>query len=381
MNPNHPAAGRRATAQTEPNASRARASPLPRRDTCHAGLLRSAAGVRSTGRLDAYGGLTRDSAVSPVREAGAKGVDSGSRGRSVRQTPVPRVRAIVHPDLAVSKQRPDDCAAALDRKCDRPAFGESKLGTGQASGAPNLEEHGYWPAIPDGETPTCVALSVAAGVGGKPTVVFSAVNVQIVSGSGVTDGAVNGEGNLVLGYDENPSGRAQTGSHDLILGKANSWTSYAQLVAGYNDTASGKYASVLGAANSASGTYATVSGGYANVAKATSASVSGGFHNTASAGYTSVSGGCSNLAGTGTPTANTTCTKTSGYPNSFATVSGGVGNQALTIGSLVGGGQQNLAADAFSSITGGCDNLTGFRQRPRQHLQRHWDRERDGRWT
>ena len=36
----------------------------------------------------------------------------------------------------------------------------------------------------------------SAGVGGKPTIRFSGVNVQVVSGSGSTAGAVNGEGNV-----------------------------------------------------------------------------------------------------------------------------------------------------------------------------------------
>ena len=37
----------------------------------------------------------------------------------------------------------------------------------------------------------------AAGPGGKPTVVFKGVNVQVVSGSGSTSGAVNGTGNVL----------------------------------------------------------------------------------------------------------------------------------------------------------------------------------------
>lgn len=43
---------------------------------------------------------------------------------------------------------------------------------------------------------------VASGVAGKPTIQFSAVNVQVLSGAGSTKAAVNGEGNLVVGYDE-----------------------------------------------------------------------------------------------------------------------------------------------------------------------------------
>src|SRR2546427_4427760 len=61
-----------------------------------------------------------------------------------------------------------------------------------------------------GATPSCSSGTavlaptfVSSGVGGKPTVRFSGVNVQIVSGSGSTSGAVNGEGNLIIGYAEN----------------------------------------------------------------------------------------------------------------------------------------------------------------------------------
>src|SRR5581483_4954821 len=65
---------------------------------------------------------------------------------------------------------------------------------------------------------------ISSGVGGKPTIRFSGVNVQVVSGSGTTNGTVNGEGNLVLGYDESPG--TQTGSHNLILGVGQGFTSY-----------------------------------------------------------------------------------------------------------------------------------------------------------
>src|SRR5512139_2533371 len=38
-------------------------------------------------------------------------------------------------------------------------------------------------------------------VQGQDTIRFSDVNVQIVNGSGVTDGPVNGRGNLIVGYN------------------------------------------------------------------------------------------------------------------------------------------------------------------------------------
>jgi hypothetical protein len=99
---------------------------------------------------------------------------------------------------------------------------------------------------------------LSSGVAGEPTVRFSGVNVQVVSGSGSTAGAVNGEGNVVLGYDENPGKVAQSGSHDLVLGMGQSFTSYGGLLGGNANVASGSYAAVLGRSNAATGTDSAV---------------------------------------------------------------------------------------------------------------------------
>src|SRR5438067_5424869 len=217
---------------------------------------------------------------------------------------------------------------------------------------------GSAPSCGAGTTSVLAPTYVSSGVGGKPTVQFAAVNVQILNGSGST-ASVNGTGNLVLGYDENPSRRAQTGSHDLVVGRNHSFTGYGELLDGFNNAASGPYASVLGVNSTVSGQYSTVTGGQGNVAKAAAASVSGGYLNTAASSYTSVTGGCSNLAGAGTLSINSTCTDTSGHPNSFASISGGDANQASATGSSITGGQFNLASDLLASITGGCRNLAG----------------------
>jgi hypothetical protein len=47
----------------------------------------------------------------------------------------------------------------------------------------------------------------ASGVGGKPTVQFTGVNLQLVNGSG-SETVLNGKGNLVIGYDPNRWDRA-----------------------------------------------------------------------------------------------------------------------------------------------------------------------------
>jgi hypothetical protein len=136
---------------------------------------------------------------------------------------------------------------------------------------------------------------VASGVGGKPTVQFSGVDVQLLNGEGKT-GTTNGEGNLVIGYDET-AGHAQTGSHNLVLGEQQTFTSYGGLVAGSNNTISAPGASVTGGhENTASGTDASIGGGIGNGATGFISSVSSGFLSLASGTYSSVSGGALNKA-------------------------------------------------------------------------------------
>jgi hypothetical protein len=155
---------------------------------------------------------------------------------------------------------------------------------------------------------------------GKPTVRFTGVNVQVVSGSGTTNGAVNGTGNLIVGYNEN-SADTKTGSHNLIVGPRHTYTSFGGLVAGYD--------------NSITGVSASVSGGYNNTASAYASSVSGGVGNTASGSYSSVSGGLSNTA------------------SGLSSVSGGYNNTASAYASSVSGGAGNAASGSYSSVSGG----------------------------
>jgi hypothetical protein len=128
------------------------------------------------------------------------------------------------------------------------------------------------------------------GVAGKPTIQFSGVNVEIVNGEGKT-ASVNGKGNLVIGYDENAS-RTQTGSHDLILGEEQAFSSFGGIVAGFGNTISGREASVIGGAvNTASGFYTSVTGGMQNDASVEAASIQGGSKNIAQARFASIFGG------------------------------------------------------------------------------------------
>lgn len=193
---------------------------------------------------------------------------------------------------------------------------------------------------------------VGVGVGGKPTVQFSGVNVQIVNGEGKT-ASINGEGNLLIGYDEKAG--TQTGSHDLVLGEGQEYTSFGGIVAGRQSTVSGEWASVTGGdGNVASGEDAFVGGGGANVASDLDTAVSGGVENWAGAFFASVSGGQGNHAtGEESWVSGGFGNKTSGH---LASVSGGYENTASGEGASVSGGEENKATTLVAWIGGGYKN-------------------------
>ncbi len=184
----------------------------------------------------------------------------------------------------------------------------------------------------------------SSGIDGKPTVRFSGANVQIVNGEGKT-ATTNGEGNLVIGYDEDSNSfgfrrgpGVQTGSHDLILGEEQEFTSYGGIVAGLINSITAPFASVSGGVeNTASGESASVSGGGENIARSYLASVSGGLSNEATAAGASVSGGYENIASAGA-----------------ASISGGQDNTAKGSFAWVGGGYKN---EVFNNATSGEEGL------------------------
>lgn len=134
---------------------------------------------------------------------------------------------------------------------------------------------------------------IANGVGGKPTVRFTGVNVQIVNGEGTTD-TINGDGNLVLGYDEEPG--TQTGSHSVILGNRQTFTSYGTLLAGDENFARAPFVVLAGRSNAANAENAVAGGGTNNAAQGINSVVEGGEGNTAEGTYSWVGSGRANLA-------------------------------------------------------------------------------------
>ncbi len=198
----------------------------------------------------------------------------------------------------------------------------------------------------------------ALTVDGHATVQFRGVNVQVVDGSGDTDGDVNGVGNLIVGYNEDSStAEVRSGSHNLIIGLDNDYTSYGGAVFGVDNDITAPYATVTGGVgNTASGDAASVSGGSRNTASGFAASVSGGYGNTATRLTSSVSGGDGNTA------SGLMASVSGGYDNTASgrtsSVSGGWSNEASGENSSVSGGRNNTAQGDQSSILGGDTNTT-----------------------
>lgn len=230
------------------------------------------------------------------------------------------------------------------------------------------------------------------------TALFEGVNVQVVSGSGATDGEVNGLGNVIVGYNRNEHGgkclfddgryesvsefmcdfppsfgtfvtEIRSGSHNLVVGDQHMYTRFGGLVAGFDNSIVGVRASVSGGvSNTTSGPEASVSGGEKNLASGPQSSVSAGTDNTASGLQSSVTGGFSNRA-----TGNHSSVS-GGHGNSArhnaTSVSGGSSNTASAPVASLSGGQNNTASGNYSSVSGGRFNtasgehatVTGGRQ-------------------
>jgi hypothetical protein len=198
---------------------------------------------------------------------------------------------------------------------------------------------GATPSCAGGTTAVLAPTYVSSGVGGKPTVEFSSVNVQIVSGSGSTSGAVNGEGNLVVGYAENPNSLDRSGSNNLIVGRNGGWSGFGSLIGGLGNLMSADYGAAFGQSNTVTGNWSVAAGGEFNVAQTP---------------WSFIGGGCDNLAGTGKHPPKTTCDKNGG-----GALLGGHSNQTTGPWATVSGGQFNRSTDLFSSIAGGCENIAG----------------------
>jgi hypothetical protein len=173
------------------------------------------------------------------------------------------------------------------------------------------------------------------------TLLFTGLNLQVVNGTGLTDGDVNGLGNVIIGYNED-NGDNKTGSHNLVIGANHSYTSSSGLVSGLDNTIGGPFASVAGGLRNTAGIRSFVGGGNDNTA-ARDSFVGGGRGNTATAAFSAVVGGSANTA--------------NGSFNAF--VGGGNGNTATGFSAFVGGGSLNVASGSRSFVGGGSNDTAG----------------------
>lgn len=118
-----------------------------------------------------------------------------------------------------------------------------------------------------------VELGALNGVRG-PHVVFTGVNLHVRSGRNATNDnlALSGLGNLIVGYNETQStpviydaagcDRTLTGSHNIVMGDGNMFTSYGGLVVGSNHCVTSPNTSILaGSTNEAHGPNSSILGG------------------------------------------------------------------------------------------------------------------------
>ncbi|MBL4659492.1 MAG: hypothetical protein JKY19_03985 [Alcanivoracaceae bacterium] len=211
-----------------------------------------------------------------------------------------------------------------------------------------------------------------AVIDGHDTAEFTAINVQVNDGTGSTSGPVNGLGNLTIGYNETTYGapefcsspqhdnqidcegasatniwdnNVRRGSHNLIIGRYNSYDDYGSFIAGEENIVNAPFASISGGKSNIANAYnSRVSGGIRNKATAIYSNVSGGNDNTASGNFSTVNGGYDNTASGGS-----------------STVSGGGNNTASANYSSVSGGRNNTASSFYTSVSGGLNRISdGF---------------------
>lgn len=128
----------------------------------------------------------------------------------------------------------------------------------------------------------------------------SGTNLWIQNGLGGTE-TTNSLGNLIIGYNElrdsGLAGNVRTGSHNLVVGTHQNYSSFGGGVFGHWNELVGAKSFVLGRFNSASGLISSVLGGHENEATGDFAVVCGGYANTASGISSMVGGGGANTAG------------------------------------------------------------------------------------
>jgi YD repeat-containing protein len=127
----------------------------------------------------------------------------------------------------------------------------------------------------------------SVGIGSKPTVVFTGINVHVVKRDDTDVSGKDGTGNIVVGRDYNPFQYGRAGSENLIVGIGHGWNVNGNLLAGaYNYAEGGSYGFAAGASNHLiEGASPSILGGFANYAKGNYSTVVGGRNRTVTGQY------------------------------------------------------------------------------------------------
>lgn len=139
------------------------------------------------------------------------------------------------------------------------------------------------------------------------TLRVTGANFQVVNGLGTTS-SLNGLGNIIVGYGSTTGTSCgglcdDTGSHNLILGTRNGFTSYSCILSGNGNTANGPHISILsGQCNYINGSYNSCLSGNNNITNANAACFISGTGNTINNSSTAgtIIGGESNIINQGT---------------------------------------------------------------------------------
>jgi len=221
------------------------------------------------------------------------------------------------------------------------------------------EDTEIWESIEDLDNSRDVAdnLLTYVSVSSTGDIVFDDTNIVLRNGTGTTDGETNGKGNLVIGYNEIDDDSARVGSHNMVLGMANSYSSFGGIIAGYDNVQRGEYSSILGGTdNLVTGSRAVIVSGQSNIASGeNSVAIAGSTNEAEAQGAVTITGQSNVASGIFSTVTAGSSNDTSGL---YAAVVGGDGNEAAGQASVVLSGQFNLANARSSAIVAGTENTT-----------------------
>ncbi len=124
---------------------------------------------------------------------------------------------------------------------------------------------------------------------------LTGVNLQVRNATGSTDGAGDGTGNIIVGWNEAGEDDTRSGSHNVVVGSGHAWESHSGVVSGTDHLlASAGGAALGGEGNTVTADGAVAIGGQDNVAAGLLTVTIGGVDNVAEGELSMTAGGSGN---------------------------------------------------------------------------------------